>query len=343
MTDMTPSLTTELAARTQGNARAVKTQPGRVGLYDPRNEHDACGVGFIAQMKNVKSHQIVKDGLFMLENLTHRGAVGADPLMGDGAGVLVQIPDKFFRREMAAQGVELAAGRPVCRRPLVHAAGRAKRLLHVEELIRESCSLRRVSRCSASATCRSTTRPCRRRPTSQRPNRCTGRSSSAAGRGLVRGGVRAAALYSAQGDLREHLRRARQQGCRLLRRVAVGAHHRLQGHVPRLPGRRLLQGPLRSALRVRAGPRPPALLDQHLPVVEARPSVPHGRAQRRDQHAARQRQLDGGAAGVGRFRAVRQRHLQAVADLLRGAVGHGLLRQRARVPGPGRLLAGPCR
>ena len=52
--------------------------PPKQGLYDPRNEHDACGVGFIAHMKGVKSHQIVKDGLFMLENLTHRGAVGAD-------------------------------------------------------------------------------------------------------------------------------------------------------------------------------------------------------------------------------------------------------------------------
>ncbi|MCR5855943.1 glutamate synthase large subunit [Mesorhizobium sp. J428] len=139
MTDMTPSLTTELAARTQGNARAVKTQPGRVGLYDPRNEHDACGVGFIAQMKNVKSHQIVKDGLFILENLTHRGAVGADPLMGDGAGVLVQIPDKFFRREMAAQGVELP---PVGQYAVGHwfmPRDEAKRL-HVEDLIRESAA-----------------------------------------------------------------------------------------------------------------------------------------------------------------------------------------------------------
>jgi glutamate synthase (NADPH) large chain len=81
--------------------------PKAQGLYDPRNEHDACGVGFIAQMKGVKSHQIIKDGLFMLENLTHRGAVGADPLMGDGAGVLVQIPDRFFREEMGKQGIEL--------------------------------------------------------------------------------------------------------------------------------------------------------------------------------------------------------------------------------------------
>ncbi|HEV7415131.1 MAG TPA: glutamate synthase central domain-containing protein, partial [Tianweitania sediminis] len=83
--------------------------PQARGLYDPANEHDACGVGFIANMKNVKSHQIVADGLQMLENLTHRGAVGADPLMGDGAGVLVQIPDRFFREEMAAQGVDLPA------------------------------------------------------------------------------------------------------------------------------------------------------------------------------------------------------------------------------------------
>lgn len=81
--------------------------PKRQGLYDPRNEHDACGVGFVAHLKGQKSHQIVRDGLFMLENLTHRGAVGADPLMGDGAGILVQIPDRFFREEMAKQGITL--------------------------------------------------------------------------------------------------------------------------------------------------------------------------------------------------------------------------------------------
>lgn len=83
--------------------------PERQGLYNPRNEHDACGVGFVAHMKGQKSHQIVRDGLFMLENLTHRGAVGADPLMGDGAGILVQIPDQFFREEMAVQGITLPA------------------------------------------------------------------------------------------------------------------------------------------------------------------------------------------------------------------------------------------
>ncbi len=65
-----------------------------------------------------------------------------------------------------------------------------------------------------------------------------------------------------------------------------------------------------------ACPRPPAVFDQHLPVLEAGASLPHGRAQRRDQHAARQRQLDGGAPGLGRFGALRQRHREAVADLL---------------------------
>lgn len=112
MTFLTQSDTTRsLGARS--TAADVKTvarisgQPPAQGLYDPRNEHDACGVGFIAQLKGVASHQIVVDGLAMLENLTHRGAVGADPLMGDGAGVLVQIPDRFFRAEMAMQGVDL--------------------------------------------------------------------------------------------------------------------------------------------------------------------------------------------------------------------------------------------
>src|SRR5215475_5015697 len=77
------------------------------GLYDPANEHDACGVGFVAHIKGKRAHDIVTQGLKILENLDHRGAVGADKLMGDGAGILIQIPDEYFRAEMAAQGVEL--------------------------------------------------------------------------------------------------------------------------------------------------------------------------------------------------------------------------------------------
>ncbi|GAB2858097.1 glutamate synthase-related protein [Pseudoduganella ginsengisoli] len=77
------------------------------GLYDPANEHDACGVGFVAHIKGKKSHSIVEQGLLILKNLDHRGAVGADALMGDGAGILIQIPDQYYRDEMAKQGVEL--------------------------------------------------------------------------------------------------------------------------------------------------------------------------------------------------------------------------------------------
>ena len=77
------------------------------GLYDPANEHDACGVGFVAHIKGEKSHAIVQQGLKILENLDHRGAVGADKLMGDGAGLLIQLPDALYREEMASQGVTL--------------------------------------------------------------------------------------------------------------------------------------------------------------------------------------------------------------------------------------------
>ncbi|TRZ67065.1 MAG: glutamate synthase subunit alpha, partial [Rhodocyclaceae bacterium] len=81
--------------------------PPRQGLYDPANEHDACGVGFVANIKNQKSHAIVQQGLQILRNLTHRGAVGADPMAGDGSGILIQLPDSFFRAELAVQGIHL--------------------------------------------------------------------------------------------------------------------------------------------------------------------------------------------------------------------------------------------
>ncbi len=77
------------------------------GLYSPAHEHDACGVGFVAHIKGHKSHAIVQQGLKILENLDHRGAVGADKLMGDGAGILIQLPDALYREEMAKQGIHL--------------------------------------------------------------------------------------------------------------------------------------------------------------------------------------------------------------------------------------------
>src|ERR1700716_783474 len=84
------------------------TPPVR-GLYDPALDKDSCGVGFIADIKGRKSHQIVEDALTILLNLEHRGAVGADPRAGDGAGILVQIPHKFFARKAAELGFTLPA------------------------------------------------------------------------------------------------------------------------------------------------------------------------------------------------------------------------------------------
>ncbi len=97
----TPQMPQAVVA-TPEEIRSAHTQ----GLY-ANAEHDACGVGFVAHLKGVKSHAIVTQGLQILENLDHRGAVGADPLMGDGAGILIQIPDAFYRAEMTRLGVQL--------------------------------------------------------------------------------------------------------------------------------------------------------------------------------------------------------------------------------------------
>ena len=81
--------------------------PPAQGLYDPAHEHDACGVGFVVNIKGRKSHEIITQGLKILENLDHRGAVGADPLVGDGAGCMIQMPDELLRRWAKERGLTL--------------------------------------------------------------------------------------------------------------------------------------------------------------------------------------------------------------------------------------------
>jgi glutamate synthase (ferredoxin) len=81
--------------------------PPAQGLYDPRHEHDACGVGFVVHVKGHKSHDIVVKALTVLKNLLHRGACGCEPNTGDGAGILLQMPDRFLRRECARLGLTL--------------------------------------------------------------------------------------------------------------------------------------------------------------------------------------------------------------------------------------------
>src|SRR5438309_1972025 len=83
--------------------------PGRIGLYDPAHEHDACGVGFVVDIKGRRSHTIVEQGLRVLVNLLHRGACGCEAATGDGAGILVQMPDRFLRKVTAPLGITLPA------------------------------------------------------------------------------------------------------------------------------------------------------------------------------------------------------------------------------------------
>ena len=78
--------------------------PRPQGLYDPANEHDACGMGFVVNLNGQTSHDIILKGIKILINLTHRGACGCDPETGDGAGILIQIPHEFFARECAKLG-----------------------------------------------------------------------------------------------------------------------------------------------------------------------------------------------------------------------------------------------
>ena len=85
------------------------TPPPKQGLYDPQFEHDSCGIGFVVNMKGSKSHQLVADGLRILMNLDHRGAVGCEPNTGDGAGILIQTPHEFLVKEAAKLGFKLPA------------------------------------------------------------------------------------------------------------------------------------------------------------------------------------------------------------------------------------------
>ena len=107
--DAAASLRAPIAAARSANGTADPGTPAARGLYDPAYDKDSCGVGFLADIKGRKSHKIVEDALTILFNLEHRGAVGADPRAGDGAGILVQIPHKFFAKKADELGFVLPA------------------------------------------------------------------------------------------------------------------------------------------------------------------------------------------------------------------------------------------
>ena len=109
----------------------IRREAAEAGLYRPDREHDACGVGFVAHLRGERSHRLVAEALTVLENLEHRGAEGSDPLTGDGAGLLLQIPHELLREEAAAAGIGLPSRRGVYGVGMV--------FLPADETLREAC------------------------------------------------------------------------------------------------------------------------------------------------------------------------------------------------------------
>src|SRR5690606_5740217 len=87
--------------------RKLVNLPSRQGLYDPQFEKDACGMGFVASIKGVKSHDVISKALNLLENMEHRGGQGSEPNTDDGAGILIQIPHQFYSSKWKKQNIEL--------------------------------------------------------------------------------------------------------------------------------------------------------------------------------------------------------------------------------------------
>ena len=279
------------------------TRPEAFGLFDPVREHDACGVGFIVDLKNRPSHKIVENGLAILENLEHRGAVGADPLMGDGAGIMVQIPHAFF---VARDGASRASPCPrpgALRRRASSSCRRTQICAQDGEGRRKASSRTRARPCSAGATCRPTIRRCRKAPeiVATEPYHrqvIIGRGTRVADdeaferKLYIIRKVCSGKIYSAyEGKPNDFY--VVSMSCRTLIYKGMFLAAQLA---------RLLHRPARPRFRFGAGARAPALFDQHLPELAARAPLPLRLPQRRNQHGARQRQLDGGAPGLGQLR-----------------------------------------
>ena len=275
---------------------AMPRPTGPVGLYDPRYEHDACGVAFVARLSGDPTHETVQRAIVALENLEHRGAAGADPNTGDGAGILLQMPDELMR------GVD-----------------------------RRRAAAARAHTASASASCPRTrlaapsSRRCSRSAVTDEGQKVVGWRDIPVDKDYVGITANFYAPYIKQlssppkaSCAQDH--DAFERKLYVIRRVAELAAGpdlvipsfsartvvykgmltapQLLGYYPDLQDPRT-----KSALALVHSP----LLHQHLPELGARAPVPDDRPQRRDQHAARQRQLDARARVAARLRAVRRR------------------------------------
>ena len=304
--------------------------PSPQGLYDPSNEHDGCGVGFIVDLKGRKSHQLVRDGFTALVNLDHRGACGCENNTGDGAGVLIQIPHEF-----------LVPAVPAARASSLREPGQLRRrgVLH-------------LARPGAAEVRQGDLRDDRRRGGPDVPGLAAARDRQLAARRSARA-VEPKMFHALVGRgptikdddaFERKLYVIRKRFETEIEESGLDDHKFF--YFASLSCRTLVyKGMLtpgqvadyfaddlaRSAPAKRALHVPLAVLHQHLPELAAGPSLPDDLAQRRDQHAPRQHQLDAGPRGPLRLRALRaRRHRQDQADHPRGALRHGLPRQRDR-------------
>ena len=259
------------------------------GLWREEFEHDACGIGALASIKGVRTHQMLGDALSVLLNMDHRGGTGLERTTGDGAGILFQVPHRFFRKEAQKCGQPAARRGELRRRHAVPAARRGT--LRAGPRARRAVLHRmRHARAVLARGARRRARPGRHR--ARLPAAHLAGVRAQARPGGTRPGVRARplpvpALHGEAGG-RPRPSRAR----RVLHLLDERAHDRLQGHVAGGAATRVLPRPLRRDRRNRRGPGTLALLHQHDAELGTRPSQPPARAQRRDQHATRQPQLD---------------------------------------------------
>ncbi len=314
--------------------------PAARGLYDPALDKDSCGVGFIADIKGRKSHQIVEDALTILVNLEHRGAVGADPRAGDGAGILVQIPHALLRPQGGGARLRAARSRRIRHRRAVHAAmrkagGKKSGRSIAEEIAAEGMEL------SAGATCRPTIR--RSASRSSRPSRCTSRSSSARAAAKLTEDEFERRLYLLRKTISGRLYTVRERrtfgyypvsmSCRTVIYKGMFLADQLGAYYPDLHEPDFVSALALVHQRFSTNTFPTWSLAHPYRMIAHNGEINTLRGNR-NWMAARQ--------ASARSPYLRRRHQQAVADLLRGPVGHRLLRQRARVPGARRLSARPC-
>ena len=299
--------------------------PAPQGLYDGTHEHDACGVAFVADMNGRASHGIVVKALTALRNLEHRGAQGAEPETGDGAGILIQVPHAFLREVV---DFELPAAR-------AYAVGTAF-LPADDEAERDAiAAIERIAGGGVAdrpRLARAAHRHHRRRR--DRPGRHAAVPSAVRRRvdGRARDGARTPRLLPAQAG--------RARGRRLLP-VAVQPHAGLQGHAHDRSARDVLPGPGRRAGDQRPRPGAQPVLHQHLPELAAGPSLPLHRAQRRDQHRHGQPQLDAGPRGAAAQHDDPRRPRAAVSHHQAGGERQRVVRRGARAAAHGRAKPAP--